>query len=293
MTSTCETEPQPVGLLRPVRGWIALAVVLQVGSSALVLAPLIGLTELARVLMSAQADRAALAWHIVKISAFCLGGGLALRGLADLTTHLADNAFSLWLRRQLARRMAHAPLSWFSANSSGRIKQGMQDDVTAIHHLVAHSYLNLANAAATLVCVYGYLLFIDWRMTLITLIPLPFFFLLYRQIMRASQAKMVEYGQELEQVNRSVVEFVQGIPVVKTFGQPGIAHQAYRRAVDSFRDFFLESIDHTTKRMVPYSTQYARPSFGPGQRYLSKGCYIVNLAPGGGATLDAQWVVPR
>lgn len=240
MTSTCETEPQQVGLLRPVRGWIALAVVLQVGSSALVLAPLIGLTELARVLMSAQADRAALAWHIVKISAFCLGGGLALRGLADLTTHLADNAFSLWLRRQLARRMAHAPLSWFSANSSGRIKQGMQDDVTAIHHLVAHSYLNLANAAATLLCVYGYLLFIDWRMTLITLIPLPFFFLLYRQIMRASQAKMAEYGQELEQVNRSVVEFVQGIPVVKTFGQHGVAHQAYRRAVDSFRDFFLD-----------------------------------------------------
>lgn len=52
---------------------------------------------------------------------------------------------------------------------------------------------------------------VDWRMALITLLPLPFFFLLYRKIMLPSQAKMADYGQELEKLNRSVVEFVQGI----------------------------------------------------------------------------------
>lgn len=241
MISTNHTERPPgKGLLTPVRGWITLAVILQIGSSALVLAPLIGLTELARVLISVDAKRADMAWQIIKVSALCLGAGLGLRGLADLVTHLVDNAFSLWLRRQLARRMANAPLSWFSENSSGKIKQGMQEDVSAIHHLVAHSYLNLANAATTILCVYGYLFSVDWRMALITLLPLPFFFLLYRKIMLASQAKMADYGQELEKVNRSVVEFVQGIPVVKIFGQHGVAHHAYSRAVDSFRDFFLD-----------------------------------------------------
>lgn len=168
------------------------------------------------------------------------GRGLALRGFAELISHVAENAFSLWLRRQLAYRMAHAPLSWFSANSSGKIKQSMQDDVTAIHHLVAHSWLNLTGAVTTILFVYGYLFFISWQMTLVALIPFPFFFLLYRNVMRASQAKMADYGRELEQVNQSVVEFVQGIPVVKTFGQHGVAHQAYRQAVDSFRDFFLD-----------------------------------------------------
>ena len=234
------TKSPGVGLLRPVRGWIALAAVFQAGSAILILAPLIGLTELARVLMSTDSERAAEAWYIVKVSALCLGGGLALRGFAELISHVAENAFSLWLRRQLAYRMAHAPLSWFSANSSGKIKQSMQDDVTAIHHLVAHSYLNLTGAVTTIIFVYGYLFSINWQMTIIALIPFPFFFLLYRNVMRASQAKMAEYGQELEQVNQSVVEFVQGIPVVKTFGQHGVAHQAYRQAVDSFRDFFLD-----------------------------------------------------
>lgn len=244
MASINATEPAKnlagAGLLRPVRGWIALAAIFQAGSSILILAPLIGLTELAQVLMGNDAERAAEAWHIVKISAFCLGGGLALRGFAEFISHIAENVFSLWLRRQLAYRMAHAPLSWFSHNSSGKIKQSMQDDVAAIHHLVAHAYLNLTGAVVTILFVYGYLLSIDWRMTLIALIPLPLFILFYSNIMRASQAKMGEYGQELEQVNQSVVEFVQGIPVVKTFGQHGVSHQAYRRAVDSFRDFFLD-----------------------------------------------------
>lgn len=244
MTSINSADPAKkspgVGLLRPVRGWIALAAIFQAGSAILVLAPLLGLTELAQVLMSSSLQRADEAWHIVKISAICLGGGLALRGFAELISHIAENTFSLWLRRQLALRMAHAPLSWFSANSSGKIKQSMQDDVTAIHHLVAHAYLNLTGAVTTIIFVYGYLFFISWKMTLIALIPFPFFFLLYRNVMRASQAKMAAYGQELEQVNQSVVEFVQGIPVVKTFGQHGVAHQAYRQAVDSFRDFFLD-----------------------------------------------------
>lgn len=242
--TTANRSERPVivhghSLLRPIRGWLALAVLLQILSSVLVLMPLIGLTQLAEVLMSTRPDRVSEAWQTVKYSAVCLGGGLALRGLAELTTHLADNAFSLWLRRQLARRMAHAPLGWFSENSSGRIKQGLQDDVTAIHHLIGHAYPNLANAVTTLIVVYSYLAWIDWRITLIALLPLPIFYRLYRRVMRASEAKMAEYGHALEAVNHSVVEFVQGMQVVKIFGQHGQAHQSYRRAVDGFRDFFL------------------------------------------------------
>lgn len=79
MTSKNAADPAKkspgVGLLRPVRGWITLAALFQAGSAILVLAPLLGVTELARVLMSTHSERAAEAWYIVKVSAFCLGGG--------------------------------------------------------------------------------------------------------------------------------------------------------------------------------------------------------------------------
>lgn len=228
-------------LLRPIRFWLVLAVALQIVSSALVLAPLIGLGELARILLGDAPQRAEQAWHVVILSAVGLGAGLGLRGLVELTTHLADNALGLRLRRQLAARIARAPLGWFSDQTGGRIKQALQDDVTAIHHLVAHSYVDLANAVATPLVVYAYLFGVDWRMALVTLIPLPLFVLLYARIMAATgQDKMAAYGAALARVNHSVVEFAQGIATVKTFGQQGRAHLAYRQAVDDFRAFFLD-----------------------------------------------------
>ncbi|WP_445222791.1 ABC transporter ATP-binding protein (plasmid) [Bradyrhizobium sp. Pa8] len=226
-------------LLRPIRGWLGLAIILQVISSGLVLAPLIGLSELTSALSDDRA-RQQEAWRLVVLSAVCLGSGLALRGLAELVTHLADNAFALDLRRRLARRIARAPLGWFDDNSSGQIKQGVQDDVTAIHHLIAHSYINLANAVATTLFVYGYLAQVDWRMTLVTLLPLPVSLLFYGRVMAAtSSQKMAQYGAALAQVNHSVIEFVQGIPLVKIFGQQGQAHRAYHTAVGDFLSFFL------------------------------------------------------
>lgn len=229
----------PASLLKPVRGWIILAAALQLFSAGFVLIPLIGMCELVRILSQPTAEQASHAWRIITCSCLCLAAGVALRGIADLTTHLADNALSLWIRRQLAQRMRHAPLSWFSANSSGMIKRGMQDDVTAIHHLIAHAWLNVTNASATIVFVFGYLVWVDWHMTLITLLPLLISLAFYSRVISSSRRRMPEYGAALEQVNQSVVEFVQGIAIVKTFGQDGKAHKAYRRAVDAFQDFFL------------------------------------------------------
>ena len=59
---------------------------------------------------------------------------------------------------------------------------------------------------------------------------------------------------------------------------------------DYYRDFFMESIEHISERIQPFSIQYPAPSFGPGQRFLSKGCYIA--PPGAGEALTAEWVVP-
>ena len=222
----------------PVRLWIGLAMALQFLSSALVLGPLIGITQLARSLL--EQSGADDLWQIVILSSACLSAGLMLRGLADLMTHLADNAFALSLRRRLAERLAHAPLGWFSDNNSGRIKQAMQDDVTALHHLIAHSYTDLTNAITTAFLVYAYLFWVDWRLALVIMLPLVGFIMLYRHIFKACSAdKMALYTRALEQINQAVVEFVQGISVIKFYGSANKAHRAYRKAIDDFEDFYF------------------------------------------------------
>jgi ATP-binding cassette subfamily B protein len=235
---TDPAPPNPIAsLLRPVRGRLVLAASLQIVSSVLVLSPLITSSVIARQLLADPADSGI--WPTLLIGSLLLGLGLALRGAADLIAHLADNALTLILRRRLAARLRTAPLGWFTDTTAGQVKQGMQDDVGALHHLVAHSYTEIAGAVATPIAAYTYLFIIDWRLALILAIPIPVFVLIYRRMMADSGQKMGEYGRVLADINSGVVEFVDGIPVVKTFGQTGRAHAAYRAAVERFTTFFF------------------------------------------------------
>jgi ATP-binding cassette subfamily B protein len=226
------------GLLRPVGVALALAVVLQAASAVLMLAPLFGMSTLAQLLLSEAADRVAI-WRLILLSAMGLGAGLALRGAAELISHLADNTLSLRLRLEVARRISLAPLDSLSRMGSGRVKQVMEDDVAALHHLVAHALLDFANAAATVLAVCGYLFALDWRLALALVPPLLLFFLLYRRVLIACSAeRMVAYGVALGRVNQSVVEFVAGMPSVRMFGDPARAHLSYREAIDAFQTFY-------------------------------------------------------
>lgn len=235
------SDPAPsnpiASLLRPVRGRLVLAAALQAVSSALVLSPLITSSVIAGQLLADPAD--ARIWSTLLIGSLLLGLGLALRGAADLIAHLADNTLTLILRRRVAARLRTAPLGWFTATTAGQVKQGMQDDVGALHHLVAHSYTEIAGAIATPIAAYAYLFLVDWRLALVLAAPIPVFMLIYRRMMADSGQQMGEYGRVLADINSAVVEFVDGIPVVKTFGQTGRAHAAYRAAVERFSTFFF------------------------------------------------------
>lgn len=223
-------------LLRPIRGTLIVAIICQVLASALVLSPLITGTIIAGQLLDDPTDPAI--WSTLIIGTALLAAGLLLRGVADLIAHLGDNSLTLTIRRRLAARLRTAPLGWFSDTAAGSVKQGMQDDVLALHHLVAHSYTALAAAITTPIVAYGYLFFIDWRLALILLLPAPGFVLVYGRMLSDSGKKMDEYGAVLAGINNAVVEFVDGIPVVKSFGQTGRAHAAFRDAVHRFTTFF-------------------------------------------------------
>lgn len=224
-------------LLTPVRGRIGVAIVLQAIGSALLLSPVITGTILARMLIEDPGDESV--WSVLLLGTVLLSAGILCRGLADVVAHLADNLFTLDVRRKLVARLGDAPLSWFSDTNAGAVKQGAQDDVKALHHLIAHSYTGLTAAAVTPVAVYAYLFVVDWRLALVLLLPLVAFAAMYAKLMRDSLAGMAEYGRVLADINSSVVEFTDGIGVVKTFGETGRASGAYREAVRRFSEFFL------------------------------------------------------
>ena len=280
--ATAKGNPSPVGrLLRPVRGMLIVACTLQALSSAAGVIPFIAVAELGRVLLADGPVDIGLAWTIAWIGAGALVLRFVFMFLAAGLTHLADVDFRLVLRRQMAERLGRVPLGWFTERTAGQVKKALQDDVTALHHAVAHSYTDLTSAIVTPLVGLGYLLWVDWRLALITVLPMLLGMLsLYAMQMRGYGEKIQAYDKALGKVNAASVEFVQGIAVVKTFGQ---ARKSYRRFIDEaqrFVDFFWTWVKGLI-RMSAVSEVVLSPLFG----------LVVTLSAGT-VFVAAGWMVP-
>ncbi|MFE2940725.1 ABC transporter ATP-binding protein [Streptomyces sp. NPDC059255] len=222
----------PLGvLLRPVRGRLILGIVLQGVAAISSLGSFIAIYPLATALLSGDGDRAR---RVVLVAAVALMVRFVAQALSYLLMHDADMEFQLRLRRRIARRLGRLPLGWFTSRNSATVKKTLADDVESLHYLVAHSMPDLTMAVVTPVAALAYLFALDWRLTLITLVTMPLFGVLFRMTGRRSGRQGERLGRAIVGVNTAVIEFVQGIAVIKTFGQRDRAWGRYTGAVDDY-----------------------------------------------------------
>ncbi|MEV0614229.1 ABC transporter ATP-binding protein [Nonomuraea sp. NPDC050404] len=226
-----------LALLTPIRPRLLVAAGLQIVYAVSALVPFICVAELARVLLTPGSDRDRI-WLIAWLAV----AGLLVRflsfGTAGAITHFADADLQLHLRRRMAAHLSKVPLGWFGERNSGQVKKVLQDDVREMHHLVAHALLDLLAAVVTPVAALAYLLYVDWRLTLVVLIPVPLFAAAFAVMMRGYDEQMRRWSEANTRISAAVVEFVQGIAVIKTFGQTRRSYRRFAEAADDFADFF-------------------------------------------------------
>ena len=226
----------------PVRTRLRIGQVLVLLSAVLAVAPYIALVQLGDILL--RAHRAGLSPDprqvsgavMVLVSAY--SARLLLYFLALLITHLADLSLRDRLRRDIVARISHAPLSWFTASTSGRLRKAVQDDTTLVHTVIAHGPVERLNAIVTPLALLGCAFWIDWRLALLAVSTLILYVLTYSVSMRGMNEKTVEMDRKLAAISSAMVEFVSGIGVVKAFGRVGRAHSAYLAAADEFSAFY-------------------------------------------------------
>ncbi len=226
-------------LLAPVRGRTALAQLLQLIAAAATVVPFVGIVELGRYLLSGGPIDAARVWTIVAVF---IGGGLAVRtlagGLALTLTHHADIELQGETRRRLVATLGRLPLGWFGATSSGEVRKAVQHDVGELHHLVAHAAVEKTGALATPVFGLAYCWYLDWRLGLLAIGTIPVYLVVYGVLMRGAMARMGQMNEGIAQISATIVEFIAGVSVVKTFGETGKAHKRFADAADEFNDGF-------------------------------------------------------
>lgn len=245
-------EEQPIGssvgrLIAPLKRTLVTACVLQAISSALGVMPFIAVAELGRVLLAEGPTNEGRAWLIAGLGTGAMLLQFVFFMASGALTHLADVDFQFHLRRSMAARLSTVPLGWFNDRNAGAVKKALEDDVSALHHVVGHSYTNIVAASVTPLVALAYLFWVDWRLAFAALIPVAGGIALYGMQYRGYGEKMVAYDKALEEVNASSVAFVQGIAVIKTFGQ---ARRAYGRFIERahvFVDYFWNWV----KDMIP------------------------------------------
>ena len=226
----------------PVRARLRAGQVLVLVSAVLAVAPYVALVRLGGVLLDAYNAGAAPDGQRVRgvvimlVSAYSTR--LFLYFVALLITHVADLALRDRLRRDIVQRISRAPLSWFTESTSGRIRKAVQDDTTTVHTVIAHGPVEQLNAVVTPLALLACAFWIDWRLALLTLVPVVLYVLTYSVSMRGMKEKTVEMDRKLAAVSSTMVEFVSGIGVVKAFGRVGRAHAAYLNASDEFSAFY-------------------------------------------------------
>ena len=166
-----------------------------------------------------------------------------------MCSHLAAFRVATNIRLHMMRHIVRLPLGFADHFGSGKLRKIINESSAATENYLAHQLPDRAGAIAT-PCGMLVLLFVfDWRLGLLSLIPVALGFLILMRMTGASmQRRMKEYQNALDDMSNEAVEYVRGIPVVKTFGQ----------TVFSFRKF-KDSIDRYGKWVIAYTRQLRTP----------------------------------
>ncbi|MFC5749811.1 ABC transporter ATP-binding protein [Actinomadura rugatobispora] len=228
------------GLLRPHFRGFAAVVILQIIGAVAGLAPLLAVAELGRALPAPGPIDHDRVWTAVIAGAAGLLARLLFTAASSGVGHVLDDQVQLSFRRRLAARLGRVPIGWLSRRRTGELAKIVGEDVSAVHPFIAHTPGELVSAFVVPLVSLVYLFTVDWRLTLITLTPVALAVALVPLMMTPARLReQKEFDAAMDRIANSVVEFVQGIAVVKAFGGGERAHLKFRTAVDDFvRSFY-------------------------------------------------------
>lgn len=234
-------------ILGPASARLTAASAVVVVASLCAVVPFILIAEVCRALLMTTPDWARV-WGLVVAALAILGLHGLLQSGAVLWSHLIDSGHQFTLRQLLAAKLSRVPLGWFTERSSGEVEKLLQNDVDALHYLVAHARLDLVAALTVPLATLSYLLVVDWRLALVLLLPIAAYGLVMSRLMGPGHAdRMAEYESWQTRVSETTVEFVDGIQVVRAFGQPRRGHHRFQEAVDGYATFFQAWVTPITR----------------------------------------------
>ena len=232
------------GYAQGFEGKLTASVILSVTSIMAGLVPFLCMYEILKAFIKGEADTktvliwcgAALFAYLIKVLFFGLSTGLS----HNVAYHILAG-----LRKRLTDCFLHAPLGEVEKHSIGEIKSIMVDKIENIEPPLAHMVPEGAGHIVLPIVSIIALFVIDWRIALASFVTFPAAFICMGLTFKISGKSFDIYNKSNAYMNSTIVEYIEGIEVIKAFGRAGVSYEKYAKAITDFRTFVLKWLSST------------------------------------------------
>lgn len=173
---------------------------------------------------------------------------------ALLCSHMSAFRVATNLRLETAEHLAKLPLGFTETFGSGKLRKIIQESTGAAETYLAHQLPDKYSAIATPVGLLVLLFVFDWRLGLLSLVPVFLGFgIMTTMTGKQMEEKMRQYGNALAAMSNEAVEYVRGIPVVKTFGQSVFSFKKFKATIDEYEKWVVAYTKELRMPMLFYT----------------------------------------
>lgn len=170
-------------------------------------------------------------------------------------SHIAAFHVQANMRSTLMKHILTLPMGFMDSDGSGKIRKIVNESTAATETYLAHQLPDKAGAVATPAGLLLLLVVFDWKLGLLSLVPVLFAFVIMGAMTGSRmKQKMEEYQNALEEMSNEAVEYVRGIPVVKTFGQSVFSFKRFRDAIKKYEKWTIAYTKQLRWPMVGFTT---------------------------------------
>lgn len=158
------------------------------------------------------------------------------------------------LRLQLMEKLTRVPSGYFTQTTQGAIKKILSDDTEQLEVFIAHHICDIVAAVATPLLTLIYLFVMDWRLALVTLVPIFISLVLLSACLNKSDKAtlQVELHDSQERMQGTIIEYIHGMPVIKVFNRTLGAFRRYERDINGFVDAVTRTAYANARPMGAY-----------------------------------------
>lgn len=174
---------------------------------------------------------------------------------ALMSSHVAAFRVQANMRSQTMRHILTLPMGAMDDVGSGKIRKIVNESSAATESYLAHQLPDRCGAMATPLGLLTLLLAFDWRLGLLSLIPVIIAFIIMGSMTgKQMKEKMAQYQNSLEEMSNEAVEYIRGVPVVKTFGQSVFSFKRFKDSIDKYEKWVISYTKDLRLPMVLYTT---------------------------------------